>query len=42
MVGQLESNRDAISPDVRGPSRNSFKIARRVWSASARNAALEA
>src|SRR5262245_53172049 len=40
MVGQLESKRSAISPEVRGAARSSRRISRRVGSASARKTAL--
>ena len=40
IVGQLESKRSAISPDVLGPLRSIFRMSRLVSSARARNAAL--
>src|SRR5258706_15957569 len=39
MVGQLERKASAIWPEVRGPPRSRFRMSRRVWSASAANAA---
>src|SRR5438874_8850861 len=41
IVGQLDSNRSASSPEVRGPLRSSRRISRRVWSPRARKTAFD-